>query len=237
MNTNLVGQLIRGYVNIPNLFLKYVINMGIKWFIIGISGATCGGKTTIANKLSSIFPNSRVINQDSYFLPVDDDRHVWIPELNHINFDILTSLDMDKMHSDIKDIILDSTYQVNDTPTSIPCTNCAPPSKEQIVKAVTDKKINFLILEGFCIFYHKPIESLCNLKYFVTLNKEECYRRRIQRVYEPPDCPGYFEHCVWPEYLRQLDDVQKNVKDVHYISEYTEDPIAVILEDISRIFC
>ncbi|GJQ84207.1 Nrk1 [Trypoxylus dichotomus] len=211
--------------------------MSKQWLIIGISGATCGGKTTIANNLNSIFPGSRVLSQDSYFLPVDDDRHVWIPELNHINFDILTSLDMDKMHSDIKEIVAGSICKIDTSKSK--CSERSPlisgnltDLQEKIKEMLIKKKVNILIVEGFCIFYHKPIESLCNLKYFVTLNKEECHKRRLKRVYEPPDCPGYFEHCVWPEYLRQLEDVKSTIKNVHYISEFTEDPIKVVLNDL-----
>lgn len=210
--------------------------MSEKWLILGISGATCGGKTTIANKLIEIFTNGRVISQDNYFLPVDDDRHVWIPELNHINFDILTSLDMDKMHEDIEAVASNSTCH-KDTNLSnhaelVPLTSNL--SRKELVEKLAQKKLRILIVEGFCIFYHKPIESLCDLKYFITLNKEECYKRRMQRVYEPPDCPGYFENCVWPEYLRQLEDVKSNVENVTYISEFTEDPIEIILEEIKR---
>lgn len=210
--------------------------MSEKWLILGISGATCGGKTTIANKLIEIFTNGRVISQDNYFLPVDDDRHVWIPELNHINFDILTSLDMDKMHEDIEAVASNSTCH-EDTNLSnhaelVPLTSNL--SRKELVEKLAQKKLRILIVEGFCIFYHKPIESLCDLKYFITLNKEECYKRRMQRVYEPPDCPGYFENCVWPEYLRQLEDVKSNVENVTYISEFTEDPIEIILEEIKR---
>jgi nicotinamide/nicotinate riboside kinase len=71
--------------------------MSSKILIIGISGVTCGGKTTLAYKLNKMFPTSKLISQDDYFLDVDDPRHTWITELNHINFDILSSLDMEKM--------------------------------------------------------------------------------------------------------------------------------------------
>ncbi|KAJ8969151.1 hypothetical protein NQ314_001892 [Rhamnusium bicolor] len=79
--------------------------------IIGISGVTCGGKTTTATQLNNIFPNSKIFSQDDYFLDVEDPRHVWIPELNHINFDILTSLDMEKMHDDILKFIGDNNLK------------------------------------------------------------------------------------------------------------------------------
>lgn len=160
-----------------------------KWFVLGISGATCSGKTSLANRLHKEFKNSIIIHQDNYFLPIDDPRHVRIEELNHFNWDLLNSIDMDKMCSDVMSMIESSPDEIN----------CS---------ATADK--NILILEGFVLFKCKMISNLCDLKYFVTLTKELCWERRKGRVYEPPDVPGYFERAVWPEYLRHKDEITKN---------------------------
>lgn len=72
-----------------------------QWIVIGISGVSCGGKTTLANALHKRYPGSVVFSQDDYFHPVDSDKHVLIPELNHFNWDILAAFDMDRMRSDI----------------------------------------------------------------------------------------------------------------------------------------
>lgn len=87
-----------------------------QWLVIGISGVTCGGKTTLAHKLRDYFMEQvnvplwntpytisdvQLISQDDYFLPVDDLRHKWVEPLNAINFELITSLDMKQMISDI----------------------------------------------------------------------------------------------------------------------------------------
>lgn len=87
-----------------------------QWLVIGISGVTCGGKTTLAHKIRDYFLSQRnvplwntpytisdvqMISQDDYFLPVDDLRHKWVEPLNAINFELITSLDMKQMLSDI----------------------------------------------------------------------------------------------------------------------------------------
>lgn len=64
-----------------------------------------GGKTTTAHKLRSFLPNCKIITQDDYYFDNDNPRHKWIQELNHVNYDILTSLDMDKMHKDVLNIL------------------------------------------------------------------------------------------------------------------------------------
>ncbi|KAF6126042.1 nicotinamide riboside kinase 1 [Phyllostomus discolor] len=41
----------------------------MKTFVIGISGVTNGGKTTLAKNLQKHFPNCSVISQDDFFKP------------------------------------------------------------------------------------------------------------------------------------------------------------------------
>lgn len=75
------------------------------WVVVGISGVTCGGKTTFATALRDLFPDASIVHQDKYFLQPDDARHTRIPNLNHLNWEIPSALDMDKMRSDIKGIL------------------------------------------------------------------------------------------------------------------------------------
>lgn len=75
------------------------------WVVVGISGVTCGGKTTFATALRDLFPDASIVHQDKYFLQPDDARHTRIRSLNHLNWEIPSALDMDKMRSDIKRIL------------------------------------------------------------------------------------------------------------------------------------
>ncbi|XP_012274314.1 nicotinamide riboside kinase 1 [Orussus abietinus] len=159
-----------------------------KWLVIGISGATCSGKTSLAKELASKFKNSLCIHQDDYFLAQDDPRHIEVPELKHYNWEIVTSLDMEKMHSDILKITKSSSLEdTEQTP-----------------------KIRILIIDGFIIFNYKPICDLCDLRYFLTLTKDQCWGRRKHRKYDPPDVPDYFERVVWPEYIKHKAEILGN---------------------------
>ncbi|XP_012054549.1 PREDICTED: nicotinamide riboside kinase 1 [Atta cephalotes] len=159
--------------------------MAKQWFVVGISGATCSGKSTLANKIHDYFPTSVLVCQDNYFLPPGDPRHVKIQELNHVNWELSTSLDMQKMYSDVIKIL-------------------QSPEKNPI----DSKKL--LILDGFLLFEHKAITDLCDYKYFLTLTKEQCWKRRKNRIYEPPDVPGYFDKIVWPEFVKYKNEVIQN---------------------------
>ncbi|XP_077281226.1 nicotinamide riboside kinase [Temnothorax americanus] len=159
--------------------------MSKQWFVVGISGATCSGKSTLADKIRDTFPTSITLRQDDFFLLPDDPRHVKIQELNHINWDVITSLDMQKMYSDVRKIL------------------------ESPGRTATASK-RLLILDGFLLFKHKAIADLCDCKYFLTLTKEQCWERRKNRIYEPPDVPGYFDKIVWPEYVKYKNAVVRN---------------------------
>ena len=159
----------------------------MKWVIIGISGPTCSGKTTVAKKVHENIKDAVVIYQDKYFLSQDDSRHKLIPELNHFNWEILSSLDMSKMHSDVLKIIESNNGHTQENS--------------------TDKKNRVLIIEGFTIYNYKPLTDLFHQKYFIDISREVCWDRRKDRVYDPPDVPGYFDKVVWPEYVRHKSEI------------------------------
>uniref|UniRef100_A0A2L2YLT5 Nicotinamide riboside kinase 1 n=1 Tax=Parasteatoda tepidariorum TaxID=114398 RepID=A0A2L2YLT5_PARTP len=160
-----------------------------RWICVGISGCTNGGKSTLANSLLSFFPGSVVVNQDTFFRSDDSPEHVVIPELNHKNWERLESVNWEPMIEQLEEILA----------SPIPSAH------------------SLLIVEGHIIFNHPKLRGIFNKKYFLTLNKDECLKRRVTRVYDPPDIPGYFELCVWPMYFTNLEDVKKHCPDVYYL--------------------
>lgn len=178
--------------------------MSNKWIVVGISGATCGGKTTLASKLHEYFPESVKIGQDDYFHPIDSPHHVKCDSLNHINWELMSALDMKSMKSDINMIISQD-----------PSSNCLPSKAKRSVKSQNSLNTqcrNILILEGFLILNDHEITAICDLCYFITLTREECWSRRSKRTYDPPDIPGYFDLVVWPQYVKSRDEVLANPK-------------------------
>ena len=71
---------------------------------IGLSGATCSGKTTVASMLEKVLPSCMVINQDTYYYDDDSDKHVKDPVTNLINWEVIEAFNMEKMHEDIINI-------------------------------------------------------------------------------------------------------------------------------------
>ncbi|CAL1290319.1 unnamed protein product [Larinioides sclopetarius] len=183
--------------------------MDTKWTLIGISGCTNGGKTTLASALANHFPGSIVVNQDTYFRSDDSKEHILIPELNHKNWERLEAVDWEAMMAYLENIIF-----------------LPPPNDDSL-----------LIVEGHIIFNHPKLRNIFHKRYFLTLDREECVRRRIQRVYDPPDIPGYFDKCVWPMYLLNLKDVRDNCPDVKYFDGNTKKEciLECVLSDIQSL--
>ncbi|XP_053620047.1 nicotinamide riboside kinase 1 isoform X2 [Plodia interpunctella] len=168
-----------------------------EWIVIGISGVTCGGKTTLANRIKEAVVPVYVFHQDKYFYPDDSPKHIKCPSMDHNNYDILSALDMEKMFQDIIDTLngRDKSHANNLARTA---------GKKEI------KGKKFLIAEGFTALNYKPIMDICNLRYYLVLEYEACASRRVFRLYDPPDAPGYFERCVWPEHLKYRAEIEKD---------------------------
>ncbi|XP_046992961.1 nicotinamide riboside kinase 1 [Schistocerca americana] len=188
-----------------------------KWLVIGVSGVTCGGKTTVARSLHESLSGSYLLCQDDYFLPPDSRKHTWIPTLNHINWEIMSSVDMNKMWADIKRITQFNFLQhfshckIHEEKSS----NDLPLMNFEALAG--ELPFHILIIEGFLVLNYQPIVEICHLKYYLTLTRDQCWERRKVRIYDPPDVPGYFDVCVWPEYEKHRDEVFQTVADVHII--------------------
>lgn len=180
----------------------------MSWLIVGISGITCGGKTTLSQSLYDYLrdPDNKnclsdavsigtvkQMNQDTYFYPEDHPNHEWIDFINHVNYDIIGALDMSQMCTDLN-TELGKRFTLYSK------------SKSMMV-------VNIMLIDGFAIFNHSVINRICQLKFHIHLPYEKCYERRIRRIYDPPDVLGYFELCVWPMYEQNFSEI-KNKEDI-----------------------
>lgn len=187
--------------------------MACQWVVVGISGATCSGKSTLARNLHEALPQSVIVCQDDYFLPVDSPSHIKVEALGHLNWEIITALDMKSMRSDVHSIL-------SQDPSTAELPSKAKRSLSNSAVRTTTFP-NLLILEGFLLLNDHVLSNLCDLQYYLTLTKEQCWERRRVRTYDPPDIPDYFDLVVWPEYEKHRDQIlgQRNIKFIEGIVE------------------
>lgn len=212
-------------------------------YFFRISGVTCSGKTTLAHSLHKHFKSlcghelksglelNRVemLNQDAYFREIDDPNHQMIEKLGHFNWEILESMDMNRMINDIMEILGQKWCLYNTRSSTVSNTRHENLFRQKFTENNYKQKmyngemllndedhcnlkkivkqnnlLNILIIEGFLIFNHTVIFDMCNIKYHMHVNYEICQARRSKRIYDPPDVPCYFEMVVWPSYEKHL---------------------------------
>ncbi|KAM6182095.1 nicotinamide riboside kinase 1 [Erethizon dorsatum] len=187
----------------------------MKAFVIGIGGVTNGGKTTLAKNLQKHLPNCSVISQDDFFKPeseIEKDKN------GFFQYDVLEALNMEKMMAAISCWMENPRHSLGSTAGS------------------RTEEIPILIIEGFLLFNYKPLDTLWNRSYFLTIPYEECKRRRSTRVYEPPDTPGYFDGHVWPMYLKHRQEMDDITWEVVYLdgTKSEEDLFSEVYEDLTQ---
>ncbi len=69
--------------------------------LIGISGCTNSGKSTLCKFLKNEFNNSICLNQDDYYRERNEDNLEYVSEADSFNFDVITAIDMDRFKKDI----------------------------------------------------------------------------------------------------------------------------------------
>ncbi|XP_052744664.1 nicotinamide riboside kinase 2-like [Bicyclus anynana] len=192
-----------------------------EWIIIGISGVTCGGKTTLANKLLDILSPVYIFHQDQYFYPDDSPHHIKCHNLDHNNYDILSSLNMSLMYDDIVSTINgDNKSQDHNL--------------DRSHGKIEVKGKKFMIVEGFTVINYKPIMEICHLRYFFVLDYATCLNRRVYRLYDPPDIDGYFDQCVWPEHLKYRAEVEKD-KRITILDGTRHDSLETVLSNLASM--
>ena len=139
--------------------------------LIGITGGTGCGKTTVVNQIIQEIPLGQVsvISQDAYY---KDLSHLTFEERTKINFDHPKSLDFDLLRQHLTELkegktILQPTYSFVEH-------NRMP----QVVSVAPSKVI---IVEGILIFSHPDLRELFDIKIFVHADSDERLIRRIKR--------------------------------------------------------
>ncbi|KAL3866375.1 hypothetical protein ACJMK2_043678 [Sinanodonta woodiana] len=159
--------------------------------LIGISGTTNSGKTTLAIQLVQKIPGCDIIHQDQYFVTPGDRRLEYVPEVNHHNWEAYSALDMDKMTYDVK-------------------------ARKKLLEKSHGSGPVILLVEGFNFYGYHPVAALMDKKYFLKVSRDVCLERRRKRTYNPPDPPHYFEKVVWPMYEKHLKDIEDQDEIVYF---------------------
>lgn len=139
--------------------------------IIGVSGGTASGKTTIVKEILRNFNKEDVVilSQDNYY---HDNSHLSFEERQKINFDHPRAIDFSLFVKHLKSLKEEKSIK--------------QPIYSFITHSRTGDFINIdpqpvIILEGILIFSNKELRDLCDIKIFVQADADERLIRRIRR--------------------------------------------------------
>jgi uridine kinase len=154
--------------------------------VVGISGCSCSGKSTIARMLRDHITSTRqervkIICMDNYYhppenIPMNQDHNV--PD-----WDTVKAFDVEKVLQDINTI-----FNEND--------------------------LSLLIIEGILLFdFGEHFSSILHVKVFLDIDMETLIKRRSQRIYpdEYKDPPNYIQNIVYSSHLKSKENLPPGV--------------------------
>ncbi|KAK9316171.1 P-loop containing nucleoside triphosphate hydrolase protein [Lipomyces starkeyi] len=184
-----------------------------KIFLIGVSGPSSSGKSTLARLIRYVLPKSFILHEDDFYKPETE-----IPVVNGIeDWDCPEAIDFIALRAAIDYIknnrkLPDNVHYKEDqnnlgTP---PVSNEeADEIKKQVLgeNSVTENT-EFCIVDGFLLFNDDVITKQLDIKFLLRAPYESLKKRREARSGYATiegfwvDPPGYFENIVWPGYVK-----------------------------------
>tara|TARA_R110002049_G_scaffold307773_2_gene509416 strand:+ start:4164 stop:4769 length:606 start_codon:yes stop_codon:yes gene_type:complete len=139
--------------------------------IIGISGGTGCGKTTVVNQILNELPAGEVgiILQDSYY---KDTSHLTYNDRVEINFDHPRSIDFELLTAHLNELKKRNAI-------SQPVYSFVEHNRTGDTVLTHPRKV--MIVEGILIFTHPELRDLFDIKIFVHADSDERLIRRLKR--------------------------------------------------------
>jgi len=201
-----------------------MVNTG-KAVVVGISGCSSSGKTTISRLLRDIFPNTFVLHEDDFYLPETE-----LPKkYDLLDWDCAESLSIPDMVKSLEHIHKEGTFppfldskEDQNSVGDIPVSDVTIEALKARVKTWTSvgnpgfgmlenskEPLRLCVFDGF-LLYSKSMASIqpqIDLKLFLRVSYAKAKARRearsgyvtLEGFWEDP--PGYVDKIVWPNYV------------------------------------
>lgn len=182
--------------------------------LVGISGVSSSGKTTLARLLRDIIPNTFILHEDDFY---KTDKE--IPIKNGVaDWDCLESINLPEFEQTLKFIkdkgALPPDFQSKEDQNSVGEAGVNKDVVEQLKKR-THVSLHgrpgpsVAIIDGFLLFSEemKAVRDLFDIKLFLRTDYKTAKARRearsgyvtLEGFWEDP--PGYVDKVVWPNYV------------------------------------
>ena len=140
-------------------------------FIIGITGGTGSGKTTIVNEVINLFDASEIclLSSDSYY---KNNASLDFNQRDKLNYDIPEAIDFDLLNKHIDLLKLDININVP---------NYCFTTHLRLEKTTVVEPKKILIIEGILILKNKTLRDSINYSVFLDCPRDVRFQRRLDR--------------------------------------------------------
>ena len=140
-------------------------------FIIGITGGTGSGKTTIVNEVINLFDASEIclLSSDSYY---KNNASLDFSQRDKLNYDIPEAIDFDLLNKHID--LLKQEININ-----VP--NYCFTTHLRLEKTTVLEPKKILIIEGILILTNKTLRDTINYSVFLDCPRDVRFQRRLDR--------------------------------------------------------
>lgn len=187
--------------NLQLLLLPKLSNLNMKKpLIIGITGGSGSGKTSLINELRANFSNEQIclISQDNYYKPLELQK---LDENGVVNFDLPKSIDKSAFLKDVKllmggEKVIQLEYTFN--------------NRDAIPKEIVLNPAPIILVEGLFVFHYKKMMNLLDVKVFVHAKENlkvirRITRDRVERNYPLDDVLYRYENHVLPTFEKYIE--------------------------------
>ncbi len=179
-------------------------------YLIGITGGSCSGKTSIALGLARCLDDLQpvVVPLDSYYFDLE---HIPEEERARYNFDHPGAIDFDMFENHLVRLLDGKEVLV---PVYDYESHTRAPSGEWIPVDQGGEGQRVMIIEGLHVFYSPAVRELLDLKIFVDISKAVSLNRRVERdVHErgrtPESVVQQFQRHVVPMYEEYVEPTRE----------------------------
>jgi uridine kinase len=145
-------------------------------YIIGITGLSCSGKTTLSERLQARLggpDRCLLISMDDYYKELTKEEYAVLHDDDAaVNFDTPAALDFDLLRRNLAEI---RQGEANVRLPRFDLATCVIAAWRD----VPPRKYKYVVLEGLFVFSDPHVASLCNLKVWVETGEYVCALRRF----------------------------------------------------------
>jgi uridine kinase len=196
-------------------------------FVLGISGGSGSGKSTIMHAIKNRFPgNVTMLSQDSYY---KDLSHLSLKERSKSNFDHPNSIDFEKFREDIISLVNGESIQ-------IPIYDFKTHTRVGL-KNLTSSSI--IVVEGILLLAISEIRELFDYKVFVEVDNDLRLLRRASRDLKErgrdfKSVKKQYLTTVYPMYLSFVEPSKRFADMIIPWNEYNESALTLLFNRIQK---